>query len=71
MGEVAVHLQHEVGTVRKRAAKAGEVRGPEALLVLAVKDVHVIELLREPVCQLARPVGGVVVDHENAHTLVA
>ena len=71
MGEVAVHLQHEVGTVRKRAAKAGEVRGPEPLLVLAVKDVHVIELLREPVRQLARPVGGVVVDDENAHTLVA
>ena len=32
VGEVAVHLEHELGAVGERAAEAGEVRGPEALL---------------------------------------
>ena len=36
-----------------------------------MEDLHVVELGGEAVGQLARPVGGVVVDHEDVHVLVA
>ena len=47
-------------------AEAVEVRGPEPLLALAVQDVDPRQLAREPVGDLARAVGRVVVDHEHA-----
>ena len=50
---------------RARAAKAGEVGGAEPLLALAVQDVDVVELRGEPVGELARAVGRVVVDRRE------
>ena len=38
MREVAVHLEHELGAVRERTAEAGEVRGPETFLALAMDN---------------------------------
>src|SRR5439155_13455889 len=48
-------------------AEAGEVRGPETFLALAMKDGDVVELTREPVGDLTGPVRRVVVDHEDTH----
>ena len=71
MREVAVHLEDELGAVGERAAEAGDVGGPEALLALAVEHVDVGELGREAVGELAGAVGRVVVDHEHAHVRAA
>jgi len=68
--EVAVHLQHELGAVREHAPEARDVRRPEPFLALAVEDRDPVVLGGEPVGDLTRPVGGVVVDDEDVHAVV-
>jgi len=70
VGEVAVHLEHELGAVGESAPEAGQVSGPETLLSRSVEDVHVVQLGSQPIGELAGPVGRAVVDDENAHALV-
>ena len=65
--EVAVHLEDVLRALDKHVTEAREIRGPEALLLLAVEHRDEVELLREPVRDLAGAVGRVVVDHEHAH----
>ena len=50
--------------------EARDVRAADPFLPLAVQDVHEVELRREPVGDLARSIGRVVVDHEDANVLV-
>ena len=52
--------------VGERAPEACEIRRAEAFLRVAVQHRHEVELLREPVGELAGAVGRVVVDHEHA-----
>ena len=66
MREVAVHLEHELGALGERPPEPGDVRGPDALLRLAVQHGDPRVLGREPVGDLARAVGRAVVDDENA-----
>jgi hypothetical protein len=54
--EVAVHLQDQIRAVRERAVEAGDVRGSEALLALAVEDGDEGELSCQAVGYLARTV---------------
>ncbi len=56
MREVAVHLDYELGAFGERSAEAGEIRRPEPLLSLAVENVDAVELVGEPVGELAGPV---------------
>ena len=71
MGEIAVHLEHELGAVGECAPEAGEVCGPEAFLACAVQDVDEVELRRQPVGEFARPVRRAVVDHDHADVVLA
>ena len=57
MGEVAVHLEHELGAVGERAPEAGDVGGPESFLLAAVEDADEGELRGELVGELAGAVG--------------
>ena len=68
VGEVAVHLEHELRSRRQGALESGEIGGTEAGLGGAVEDVHPGKLGRERVGDLPGPVRGVVVDHEHAVT---
>src|SRR5439155_17138149 len=63
--------QYELPVARERVSEAGQIGGTETLLALAVENVDVAELPGEPVGELAGPVGGVVVDHQDADALVA
>ena len=65
MREVAVHLEDQLGPVGERAAEAGDVRRAEAFLPRPVQDGDEVELLGEPVGDLAGAVGRVVVDYED------
>ena len=66
VGEVAVHLEHELGAVVERAAEAGQVGGPEPLLRRRGAAPRPRLLGGEPVGEVASPVGRVVVDHQHA-----
>jgi hypothetical protein len=66
VGEVTVHLEHELGAVGERTAEAGEVGRPEALFARPVEDVDEGKLRCEPVGDLAGAVGRAVVDDEHA-----
>jgi hypothetical protein len=57
VGEVRVHLEHQVGAVLERHREAGEVGAPEALLAGPVKHPDIGELLDQAVGYPARPVG--------------
>ncbi len=65
--EVAVHLEHVLGAVSKRAPEAGEVCRPQAFLPRAMEDGDKRKLFGKPVGHLAGAVGRVVVDDEHAH----
>ena len=69
MGEVTVHLEHEVGAGGKRVAKRGEVRRPKAFLPRAVEDLDKAELGGECVGELPRSIRRAVVDNEHACTV--
>src|SRR5205823_1917286 len=64
--EVAVHLEHELGALGERAPEAGEIRGSEAFLALAVQHADELELAGEAVGDRAGAVGRAVVDDEDA-----
>ena len=64
--EVTVHLEDQLGALCERVTKAGEVGGPEPLLLLAVQDVDVPELCRQAIGELAGSVRRGVVDHEDS-----
>ena len=66
MGEVAVHLEHELGALRERPPEARDVRRADPLLRLAVEHGDPRELRGEPVGDLAGAVGRAVVDDEHA-----
>ncbi len=70
MGEVAVHLEHELRAARQHVPEPVDVRAPQPLLAGAVEDLDPRQLGREPVGDLARAVGRVVVDHEDVDVLV-
>jgi hypothetical protein len=57
VGEVAVHLEDVAGARRERAREAGDVRLPEPRLGGAVEHLDARIGGREPVGDLARPVG--------------
>ena len=59
-------LEDELGSVCEGTPEAGDVRGAEAFLPLAVQHVDEPELRGEPVGELTRAVRRVVVDHEHA-----
>ena len=65
MGEVGVHLEHELGPVREREREARQVGAAESLLALAVQHPHRLELLGEPVRDPAGAVRRAVVDDED------
>ena len=65
MREVAVHLEHELGTVGERAAEAGDVGRAQALLARTVQDADERKLGGQLVGQLAGAVGGGVVDRRG------
>ena len=66
MGEVGVHLQQQVGALGERAVEAGQVRGADPLLALAVQHLDLLDLGGEAVGDRAGAVGRVVVHHEDA-----
>ena len=66
MGEVAVHLEHELRAVVQRATEPGQVRGAQPPLGRPVEDGHPPTPGGEPVGERSGTVGGVVVDHEHA-----
>ena len=66
VGEVAVHLEHELGALGERPVEPGDVGAPEPFLALAVEDGHPLQLLSEPVGEVAGAVRRAVVDHEDA-----
>ena len=66
VGEVAVHLEHELGALGERPVEPGDVGRPEPFLALAVEDGHPVQLLSEPVGEVAGAVRRAVVDHEDA-----
>jgi len=51
--------------------EAGEVRRPQALLPLPVEHLDVVELVRQPVGDVAGSVRRVVVDDEDLHAVLA
>jgi hypothetical protein len=65
VGEVGVHLDHEVGAGRQRLAESGEVGAAEAVLALAMQDADVGVLEREPVGEVAGAVRRRVVHDEH------
>ena len=70
MREVAVHLEHELGALREHVPEPVGVRASESLLARPVEHLDPRQLAREPVGDLARPVGGAVVDDEDVDVLV-
>ena len=66
MGEVAVHLEHELGAVGQSTPEPGDVRRPDPLLGCAVEHRDPRQLPGQSVGDLAGPVGRSVVDHEHA-----
>jgi hypothetical protein len=67
VGEVAIHLQHQLRIGRlQHAREPGEVGAADPLLARAVEDVEPRQLLGESIGDLARPVRRAVVDHEHA-----
>src|SRR5207253_71936 len=64
--EVAVHLDQKAGAAVERMAKAGQVSGPDPVLLAAVQDLHPLALARQAVGDLARAVRRAVVHHEHA-----
>ena len=50
----------------QRPGKPGQVGAAEPFLALAVEDVDETQLLLQSLGDLARPVRGVVVDHQDA-----
>ena len=57
VGEVAVHLEHELGAVGERAPEAGDVGGTEPFLARPVEDADERKLCGELVGELAGAVG--------------
>jgi hypothetical protein len=69
VGEVGVHLDYELGAAGERLPEPGDVGGAQPLLRVAVEDGDVVVLPREPVGDLARPVGRAVVDDQDSPRL--
>ena len=65
MGEVRVHLDHQLGALVERLAEAGDVGAAEPLFVRAVQHFHVRVPLRQPVGEAPGPVGRVVVNDQD------
>ena len=65
MGEVGIHLDHDIGSEVKRSGKARSVGGPQALLAIAMQYVNAILSLGELVGDLTCPVGRAVIDDQN------
>ena len=65
VGEVRVHLEHELGPGAKRPPEPGEVRGADPLLLAPVQHLDVLALDGEPIGELTGAVRGVVVDDEE------
>ena len=65
VGEVAVHLEDEVGVERERVSEALEVCGAEAFLPRPVNHAHPRPLHGEPVGEFAGAVGRAVVDDDH------
>jgi hypothetical protein len=65
--QVAVHLDHELGTSRDGLGHAVHVGAAESLLARPVRDGHpVLAILQgQPVGDLAGAVGRVVVGHQQ------
>ena len=69
VGEVAVHLEHELGAQPERVAEACEVGRAEPFLTRPVEDVDVVVPGGKPVGDLAGPVRRVVVDDQDVQVL--
>ena len=66
MGEIGIHLDHELGAAAQRAGEAGQVSVAEAVLGLTVEHLErACELLGQTVGDRAGAVGGVVIDDED------
>jgi DNA polymerase (family X) len=65
VGEVAVHLGDELGSLGENPTKSGQVRRPEPVPVRPVENGQIVELGGEPLRELTRAVRGGVVDHEH------
>ncbi len=68
--EVAVHLEHELGAAREDVPEPVDVGAAESLLPRPVEHFDPGKFGGEPIGDLARPVGGVVVDDKDVHVLV-
>ncbi len=66
MREIAVHLEHELRSVRESPAETGDVRGAEPLLGRAVEHADPRKLGRQPVREFPGAVRRPVVDHKDA-----
>ena len=70
MREVAVHLEHELGVACEHVPEPVDVGASQSLLARPVEHLDPWQLGRQPVGDLASPVGGVVVDHEDVDAVV-